>query len=77
MIRDTKRYRVTADLSESERNALDALCVGDYRPPSEQLRWLVVTEAKRRGLLPSEGKHNGAVTALGSDTGAAVMTIQA
>ena len=77
MIQDAKRYRVTADLSESERNALDALCVGDYRPPSEQLRWLVVSEAKRRGLLTNEGKHNGAVHALRSEPGAAVTTFQA
>lgn len=76
MIRDTRRYRVTADLSESERNALEALCVGDYRPPSEQLRWLVVAEAKRRGLLPQEN-HNDAVHALGSELGAVVMTVQA
>jgi hypothetical protein len=73
MIRDMKRYRVTADLSESERNALDALCVGDYRPPSEQLRWLVVTEAKRRGLLTNEERHSGAALTLPAGSGAAVL----
>lgn len=74
MARDLKRFRVTADMSEAERNILDALCVGDYRPPSEQLRWLVVTEAKRRGLLAEN--HNGA-EGLGTNTGAAVQTFQA
>lgn len=47
-----KRYRVPVDFLEDEREILDALCFSDYRPPAEELRWLVMQEARRRGLLP-------------------------
>lgn len=54
-----KLYRVAADFSEGERDALDALCFSDYRPPAEQLRWLVMQEARRRGLAaPSTNATN-------------------
>lgn len=46
-----RRYRVAADFTEMERNAIDALCEADYRQPSELLRWLVVQEARKRGIL--------------------------
>lgn len=60
-MKDTKRYRVAADFSEGERDALDALCFSDYRPPAEQLRWLVMQEARRRGLAaPSTTATNPA-----------------
>lgn len=60
-MKDTKRYRVAADFSEGERDALDALCFSDYRPPAEQLRWLVMQEARRRGLAaPSTNATNPA-----------------
>ena len=55
-------YRVAADFSEFERNTLDALCNVDYRPPAEQLRWLVIQEAERRGLLPKMNDCTGQVS---------------
>lgn len=49
-----ERFRVSADFLPDERDALDALCKADYRPTAEQIRWLVVSEAQRRGLLSAE-----------------------
>lgn len=51
MATQLRRYRVTVDFPEGERDILAALCKKDYRPPDDQLRYLVVTEATRRGLL--------------------------
>ena len=36
-----------------ERKLLEEMASQDYRLPSEELRYLVVQEAKRRGLLAS------------------------
>ena len=72
---NTNRYRVAADFSEAERNALDVLCTFDYRPPAEQLRWLVMQEAQRRGLAAATNeptKHNCAVSPFQSGDGAIV-----
>jgi len=49
-----ERFRVSADFLPAERDALDALCKADYRPTAEQIRWLVMNEAQRRGLLSAE-----------------------
>ena len=37
-----------------ERKLLEEMASQDYRLPSEELRYLVVQEAKRRGLLASQ-----------------------
>lgn len=74
---NTTRYRVATDFSEDERNALDILCSFDYRPPAEQLRWLVMQEARRRGLAAATNepnKHNCAVPAYQGEHGAIVAT---
>jgi hypothetical protein len=43
--------RVTITLSEDERTALVSMAGNDYRQPQEQLRYLLRTEAQKRGLL--------------------------
>jgi hypothetical protein len=42
---------VKVQLNPLERNALEKMASQNYRRPSEELRFLVVQEAKRRGLL--------------------------
>lgn len=49
-----KRYRVPVDFTEDEREVLSVLCGKDYRTPEDQLRFLVVSEAQRRGLVKNE-----------------------
>jgi hypothetical protein len=46
------RYRITVDLPELERAILTDLCEQDIRMPDEELRWLLIEEAKRRGIWP-------------------------
>jgi len=64
MTTSTKRYRVPVDFPEHERAVLATLCSQDYRPPEDQVRYLVIQEAKRRGLLedppPTLANENGA-----------------
>ena len=45
------KYRVPVDFPEQERDVLGLLCDADLRSPAEQLRWLVLNEAKRRGIV--------------------------
>lgn len=58
------KARITVDFPMPERDALQFLCDTDLRPPAEQLRWLVLTEAKRRGILTDAKQHETAVPAL-------------
>ena len=58
--------RLTISLTPEEREALERMVEADFRPPKEQIRWLVREEARRRGLLPvakagkvPEGGNNG------------------
>ncbi len=44
--------RIIVHLSPEEREALQDLAVHDVRSPADQVRYLVVEEAKRRGMLP-------------------------
>ena len=69
-------YRtMTIVLSDDEAHALRRSAEVDLRRPRDQARYLV---RQALGLAEPNGeKHNGAVTALGSDTGAAVLTLQA
>ena len=46
--------RMVLVLSEAERQALRAMSEHDMRFPREQLRFLLLQEAKRRGLLPAD-----------------------
>lgn len=69
--------RITVPLSREELNALREAADRDYRHPRDQARYLVRQALGLTDKPPSEGKHNGAGTALGSSTGAAVVTVQA
>lgn len=55
-----QKSRVTVDFFIHERDALQTLCDQDVRPPAEQLRWLVLNEAQRRGLQPVAAQSIGA-----------------
>lgn len=52
--------RVSVLLEDAERAALRDICNADRRPPQWTLRWLIVEEAKRRGLMPAPSTRNGA-----------------
>lgn len=58
------RSRITVDFLMPERDVLQRLCDADIRPAAEQIRWLVLLEAQRRGILPTTDateSHAGAV----------------
>ena len=57
-----QKSRVTVDFFMHERDVLQTLCDEDVRPPAEQLRWLVLSEAKRRGLQSASAKCESAST---------------
>jgi hypothetical protein len=57
--RITPRSRVTVDFLIPERDILQRLCDQDIRPAAEQLRWLVLTEAQRRGILSANANSDG------------------
>lgn len=44
--------RLTITLDQEEREALTRLAQADVRPPKEQLRFLLRSEAEKRGLWP-------------------------
>jgi len=44
--------RLTIDLTEDERQALVKLAEADLRPAQDQIRFLLRSEAERRGLWP-------------------------
>ncbi len=46
--------RIIVHLSPEERETLQHLAVHDVRTPADQVRYLVLEEAKRRGLLTKE-----------------------
>jgi hypothetical protein len=65
-----QRSRVTIDFPLPERDVLQQLCEQDIRPAAEQIRWLVLTEAQRRGILSNENSDS-APTSHRQDTVAA------
>ena len=71
-------YRtITIVLSDSEINALRKSAEMELRRPRDQARYLVRQALGLADKPPSAENHNGAGTALGSSTGAAVVTVQA
>ena len=61
-MQQTTKSRVTVDFPLPERDILQLLCDVDYRPPQEQIRWLVIDAAKQRGLITVENKKPLAAT---------------
>jgi hypothetical protein len=53
-----KKLRVMVDFYQHEQTALEELCQADYRLPDDQIRWLVTTEAKRRGILSANANSD-------------------
>jgi hypothetical protein len=59
--------RMTITLSEDERVALVQMAGNEFRRPQEQLRYILRTEAQKRGFLnthertPEPTKHQGAL----------------
>ena len=63
--------RFKLDLTPQERLTLDRLAELDFRRPSEQLRWLVIQEARRRGLADADRhKANRTISSLAAADGA-------
>ena len=51
--------RLTVLLNKYEDKALLEMAKQDVRPPWEEVRWLLIKEAERRGLLTAEKSENG------------------
>jgi hypothetical protein len=49
--------RITIQLSDEARAVLPTLAKQDMRYPKQQINYLIVEEAKRRGLLPQEDRN--------------------
>lgn len=64
------KSRVTVDFPVYERDVLQELCEQDIRPAQEQLRWLVLNEARRRGLQTLENSKSASVEVATTQTGA-------
>jgi hypothetical protein len=46
--------RLTVSFTAEESEALERMSMEDFRPPKDQIRWLLREEAQRRGLLSKE-----------------------
>ena len=51
---------ITVYLPQEELRLLLRLSIDDLREPDAQIRWLVISEAMRRGILPANGKASTA-----------------
>lgn len=61
--------RLTLTLEPDLRDALQEMSETDFRPPKEQIRYLVVAEAMRRGILPSRNSKIASVKVATTTTG--------
>lgn len=50
-------YRVNIPMYEDELQALSKMAEAEFRQPQEQVRFLLVEELRRRGLLPTESQE--------------------
>jgi len=62
---------VKVQLDPMERSALEKMASQNYRRPSEELRFLVMQEARRRGLLTDPPAKSEGCAAIDRSTGAA------
>ena len=69
--------RITVPLGRDEWQRLTTAADQEYRHPRDQARFILRQALGLTEKLPNGEKHNGAGTALGSSTGAAVTTFQA
>lgn len=63
---------VTVLLTRPEQAALASMAVQDLRPPAEQLRWLLLREAERRGILPTVKSESSGAKELNPQRAAAL-----
>ena len=49
--------RLTISFEPEEQLALQRMAEEDFRPPKDQLRWLLRQEAQKRGLLSVQHEH--------------------
>ena len=68
----TVNNRIIVHLMPEETAVLSAMVVQDTRTPCDQLRYLLVNEAKRRGLLADSPTKNEGSTVV-SETGGATL----
>ena len=50
-------HKIYIRLSETAREVLPELAQADRRYPQQQIDWLILREAERRGLLPKLNQH--------------------
>lgn len=60
--------RLTLTIPPDLREAIQEMSETDFRPPKEQILYLVVAEAKRRGILPTKNTRQAAPTSTGTDS---------
>jgi len=51
--------RLTLSFTPDERAALQRIAEADFRPPKDELRWLLRQEAQRRGLRLDNDDRKG------------------
>lgn len=61
--------RLTLTFEPELRDALQEMSEADYRPPKEQIRFLVIAEARRRGLIPVKNSKTASVKVETTTTG--------
>ena len=49
--------RLTISFEPEEQVALQRMAEQDFRPPKDQLRWLLRQEAQKRGFLSVQHEH--------------------
>ena len=69
---------VKLQLTPGERRALEEMAASNYRRPSDELRYLLVSEAKRRGLLhdPPSPRNESKEAPKIAETGGASFAVQ-
>ena len=50
--------RLTISFTPEESRALQRMVETDFRPPKDQVRWLLRREAEKRGLLPGNTQEH-------------------
>ncbi len=56
------RNRLIVYLSPGERQLLQRMAIEDIRPPDDQIRYLIVNEAIKRGITENQSATGGSLT---------------
>ena len=57
------RNRLIVYLSPGERQLLQRMAIEDIRPPDDQIRYLIVNEAIKRGITENQSATGGSLDA--------------